>query len=106
MICPHCQRENRADRRFCGGCGTGLTITCASCAVVNDVIDRFCGGCGLATPALAIVVEASAGGVPMLSVSELESLLAEVANASEAPSVTLPQGPMGQDDLDRLFGGE
>lgn len=43
-------------------------------------------------------------GVPMLSAAELQALLTEVP-AATAPVVTLPQGPIGQDDLDRLFGG-
>lgn len=40
----------------------------------------------------------------MLSLSELESLLAEIPLVN-TPIVTLPQGPIMQDDLDRLFGG-
>lgn len=40
----------------------------------------------------------------MLSVAELEMLIAEIPTATAAV-VTLPQGPIGQDDLDRLFGG-
>lgn len=105
MICPHCQKPNRDQRRFCGDCGTSLTQKCTSCDFVNEAVDRFCGGCGLATQ---MHVEAAApmgdAGVPMLSAAELQALLTEVP-AATAPVVTLPQGPIGQDDLDRLFGG-
>ncbi len=81
-----------------------MTVTCTSCDYVNDVVDRFCGGCGISTPALGEVVQLPNGGVPMLSHSELETLLAEVPMAN-APVASLPQGPIAQDDLDRLFGG-
>jgi hypothetical protein len=43
-------------------------------------------------------------GVPMVSHAELQALLSETPSAAE-PVVTLPQGPIGQADLDRLFGG-
>lgn len=103
MNCPHCERPNRDQRRFCGGCGTSLTVTCTACEFVNDAIDRFCGGCGIATAA-ATVTRPGNGSVPMLSAAELATLIAEIPTATAAV-VTLPQGPIGQDDLDRLFGG-
>ena len=103
MICPHCQKPNRDERRFCGSCGTSLTHTCGGCEFVNDAVDRFCGGCGIATQAGQPVLTGN-GGVPMLSPAELQALLTELPDAA-APVATLPQGPIGQDDLDRLFGG-
>ncbi len=103
MNCPHCDRPNRNERRFCGGCGASLTVTCASCEFVNDASDRFCGGCGVATAASSDA-HLPKGEVPMLSPAELQALIAEIPTAA-APVVTLPQGPIGQDDLDRLFGG-
>ena len=104
MNCSHCDRPNREQRRYCGGCGASLTITCTSCEFVNDAVDRFCGGCGIATAAATSASHLPNGGVPMLSPAELQSLIAELPTAA-APVVTLPQGPIGQDDLDRLFGG-
>jgi class 3 adenylate cyclase len=44
--CPQCHTENRADRRFCAGCGVALERACASCGFKNALADRFCGGCG------------------------------------------------------------
>lgn len=107
MNCPHCERPNREHRQFCGACGARLVVTCAGCDFTNDASDRFCGGCGTAIRASAaprLSSDAAGAGVTMLSPAELEELIAEVrAVPSAAPS--LPQGPIGQDDLDRLFGG-
>ncbi len=44
-----CKRDNEPGRRFCGGCGVGLSPACTSCGFVNTLIDRFCGGCGATT---------------------------------------------------------
>src|SRR5262249_50378202 len=44
--CPQCQTENRADRKFCAGCGAALERLCARCGFKNALSDRFCGGCG------------------------------------------------------------
>lgn len=103
MNCSHCDRSNRDERRYCGGCGATLTMTCPSCEFVNDAIDRFCGGCGVAT-AQSAASQLPKSDVPMLSPAELQALIAEIPTAA-TPVVTLPQGPIGQDDLDRLFGG-
>jgi len=51
MICPGCQAENRAERRFCAKCGGALPAPCPSCAFENDPGDAFCGGCGAALTA-------------------------------------------------------
>src|SRR5262245_25484852 len=48
MRCPRCQQDNRAERRFCAGCGAALPLPCPRCSVANDQADRFCGGCGAA----------------------------------------------------------
>lgn len=104
MNCAHCERPNRDGRRFCGGCGTSLTYPCMECEFVNEASDRFCGGCGVVTPAGSVADALPNDGVPMLSHAELQALLADMPSAAE-PVVTLPQGPIGQADLDRLFGG-
>ncbi|MEA2901170.1 MAG: hypothetical protein QOH36_1057 [Actinomycetota bacterium] len=44
--CVSCGRENAAGRRFCTGCGAGLTLACPSCAGPIEAGDRFCGQCG------------------------------------------------------------
>jgi class 3 adenylate cyclase len=46
MQCPRCQRDNRADRRFCTECGAALPLSCPRCGFANDPADRCCGGCG------------------------------------------------------------
>jgi class 3 adenylate cyclase/tetratricopeptide (TPR) repeat protein len=48
MLCPGCNTENRAGRRFCGGCGQELPLPCPACGFGNAAGDRFCGGCGQA----------------------------------------------------------
>ena len=45
-ICAICGTENSAGRKFCGGCGGALTLTCPNCGGVNDPGVRFCGECG------------------------------------------------------------
>ncbi len=46
MVCSSCGAENRAERRFCGRCGSQLVVSCPSCGAANDPGDRFCGSCG------------------------------------------------------------
>src|SRR6516162_8371781 len=38
--------ENRAESKFCGGCGTALARACPSCGAANDPGMRFCNECG------------------------------------------------------------
>ena len=108
MTCPECQRNNDAQRRFCGDCGARLTTICGRCAFDNGIDDRFCGGCGeslaAAGPSLEVVklpvVEARPAEIdPQLSKGAVEELLA-VRRAHLAP--TLPS-KVTQDDLDDLF---
>ena len=51
MRCPSCQRDNRAERRFCAECGAALAALCAACGVSNEPGEKFCGGCGAALKA-------------------------------------------------------
>ncbi len=46
MHCPNCNAENRAGRRFCGGCGAALPKACPACNADNENDARFCGSCG------------------------------------------------------------
>jgi len=64
MICPGCQRDNRANRRYCGACGCNLEPACGACGFVNDRDDRFCGGCGSAMSAAGVPPIAGAALVP------------------------------------------
>lgn len=56
--CTQCGRENRADSRFCSGCGVELTHECPSCARELAPDARFCDGCG------APVGEVAPSGAP------------------------------------------
>jgi predicted ATPase/class 3 adenylate cyclase len=46
MNCPNCGFDSPPDMRFCGSCGTRLTVTCAECGSANPLEYRFCGMCG------------------------------------------------------------
>src|SRR4051812_5396874 len=73
MNCPSCGTVNEAGRKFCGECGTRLSVVCASCGTANTPGARFCGECGngldvsSAGPAASIAgsgAGASAGTAP------------------------------------------
>ncbi|MEO7019513.1 MAG: serine/threonine-protein kinase [Ktedonobacteraceae bacterium] len=51
--CPHCQRPNSADMRFCTGCRYMLN-PCSYCRFENRVRDRFCTRCGQALTAMRL----------------------------------------------------
>ena len=46
MICPNCGFDSPSNMRFCGLCGTRLTIDCPECSSANPLDFRFCGMCG------------------------------------------------------------
>lgn len=46
MGCSTCGAQNRADARFCAGCGGSLAQVCASCDRELPPDARFCDGCG------------------------------------------------------------
>lgn len=46
MFCPKCQAKNDDARRFCGECGSPLSVACRSCGFQNSPAVKFCGGCG------------------------------------------------------------
>ena len=46
MICRKCQFENPAGIKFCGECGTEITLGCPSCSSFNPPQFKFCGECG------------------------------------------------------------
>jgi class 3 adenylate cyclase/tetratricopeptide (TPR) repeat protein len=46
MRCPECGHENAAEMKFCGECGTRLTVLCRECGARNVPAQKFCGQCG------------------------------------------------------------
>ncbi len=46
MRCPQCQLENRAEARFCRGCGAALPRACPSCGAEAPSDGAFCDHCG------------------------------------------------------------
>lgn len=100
MNCPACARPNKADRRFCGGCGANLEPVCRACAFANDAGDKFCGGCGVGLRAEAPRVQV----VKAPPAGELVGLFAKAVKAEEPAK--LPDTGVSQSDLDKLFGGQ
>src|SRR5215475_14341175 len=46
MRCPRCGHENAVEMKFCGDCGTRLTVLCRACGARNAPAQKFCGDCG------------------------------------------------------------
>ena len=46
MKCPNCDFDCPPEMRFCGMCGSPLTIICSECQFTNPITYRFCGMCG------------------------------------------------------------
>jgi class 3 adenylate cyclase len=46
MTCAGCGRVNRAESRFCVGCGKPLVPRCPTCGVESEAGAQFCGACG------------------------------------------------------------
>jgi class 3 adenylate cyclase/tetratricopeptide (TPR) repeat protein len=46
LNCPECGTLNEPGRKFCGECGTRLSVPCANCGTSNAPGTRFCGECG------------------------------------------------------------
>src|ERR1700677_2850469 len=64
MMCPRCSAESPAGQKFCGECGTALTLACPSCGTASPPGQKFCGECGtpLAMAARPGAVAAAAAG--------------------------------------------
>jgi hypothetical protein len=119
VICPGCQRDNQAARRYCGGCGCNFEPACQSCGFSNDHVDRFCGGCGTALRAediqprrvimghqVAAARHVAARPAPPATswpADELAGLFEPAAVGVEESD--LPEAGIIQGDVDRLFGG-
>jgi class 3 adenylate cyclase len=52
-ICGACGEANEAGRKFCGECGSPLSVACASCGSPSAPGVKFCGECGTALAAQA-----------------------------------------------------
>jgi len=46
MQCPQCGHDNTVEMKFCGECGTRLTVLCRGCGARNAPAQKFCGECG------------------------------------------------------------
>jgi class 3 adenylate cyclase/predicted ATPase len=46
VTCGVCGQVNDAGRKFCGECGSPLTLACGACGTPNPAGTKFCGECG------------------------------------------------------------
>jgi class 3 adenylate cyclase/predicted ATPase len=69
MQCAHCGGDNRPDARFCGACGSPLSVACPACGAGNEPDRRFCYQCG------ATLVEAVGVSQPAIAERRLVSIL-------------------------------
>jgi hypothetical protein len=46
MRCAICEHENPLGIKFCGECGTRLTLLCGACGASNAPTQKYCGECG------------------------------------------------------------
>ncbi|TMK53438.1 MAG: zinc-ribbon domain-containing protein, partial [Actinobacteria bacterium] len=46
MSCSNCGTENRAEAKFCDGCGAALARACPECGSVVRPQAKFCDECG------------------------------------------------------------
>jgi len=53
-VCANCGAENAAGQKFCGECGSGLSVNCPSCGATNAPGQKFCGECGTPLGATAV----------------------------------------------------
>src|SRR5919202_7054692 len=59
MQCPQCQHDNRAQAKFCEGCGTRLVAKCAACGTELGSGARFCSECGAPVAGLSAAAPAA-----------------------------------------------
>jgi class 3 adenylate cyclase len=59
MRCSNCGSDNPVGKKFCSGCGAGLSEGCPRCGAENGPGAKFCGDCGaaLSAPVQAPVAE-------------------------------------------------
>jgi len=73
MRCPSCGIENPDSARFCGTCGSELTLTCTRCGSPVVSGNRFCNQCGA-----AVSVFSSETTLGVISVDAFPQTRAEV----------------------------
>src|SRR5215470_13947869 len=86
MRCPSCNHDNRAERRFCAGCGAALANVCSACGASNEPGEKFCGGCGAAlgaaTPAPAHTTASAEAEATLLDAEEWRDVIAQYQQAA------------------------
>jgi len=88
MRCPSCNRDNRAERRFCAECGSALAVRCAACGGSNEPGEKFCGGCG---ERLSPALPPAASPLASLPLTRAPVALPELAPAVGAPAPPRPR---------------
>ena len=71
MRCAGCGFENEPGRKFCGECGSRLSLNCPECGAPNSPSTKFCGECGNGlVVATAVVVTPEPGTVERHEIAE------------------------------------
>jgi len=104
VICSNCGTENKAGRKFCIKCGTGLVLTCSTCGSPLEPEALFCGECGAA--ATASRDQASRESAPRPSVTTAHAVaerrLVSILFADLVGFTTLAEGRDPEDTRDLL----
>jgi class 3 adenylate cyclase/tetratricopeptide (TPR) repeat protein len=110
--CRTCGEVNRAERKFCGQCGTALGVACPSCGTANEPSERFCGECGTALEAGAAPLRgAVTSGVERRLVSVLfadlvgHTMLSEQRDVEDVRYLLTRYGDVARVIVER-YGGE
>src|SRR3984957_17848966 len=75
MMCPRCSAESPAGQKFCGECGTALTLACPSCGTASPPGQKFCGECGTPLAMAARPGAVAAGGAGRVAERRVCSVL-------------------------------
>jgi class 3 adenylate cyclase/tetratricopeptide (TPR) repeat protein len=103
MVCSNCGFENEAGRKFCGECGSPLTVPCPSCGTPNAPGMKFCGECGSSLAGSAARPSTTAATAPAAAaVPATERRLVSVLFADLVGFTTLSESRDSEDVRDLL----
>ena len=92
MICPSCGTENKAGRKFCGGCAAPLAVICPACGIANEPDMRFCGECATALPGGAL----PAAGAGITAAAGVGAAATGIAGSSSRPAASSSAGALAE----------
>ncbi len=103
MICSNCGTENKAGRKFCIQCGSGLAAACVNCGSPLEADARFCGECGAPVGRVEVAVSGRTGASASVSAAPVaERRLVSVLFADLVGFTTLAEGRDAEDTRELL----